>query len=197
VGRRSYHRSNRPTPWCALVQVGQDALTPHVGEAHQLVFDLLVPARLEERRAQVSELECGARVDLPLLLRIAERGWSVPIRNPNQAYQVWADAFNSGDIEALKSLYTPDAIFMAEPGRQVQGREAIGATYEKFVSMKVPITLEMFDVAVADDIAQTRGRWTMRGTSADGQPVDSGGTLAEVWKRQPDGNWLLMIDSAW
>jgi uncharacterized protein (TIGR02246 family) len=122
----------------------------------------------------------------------------VPIRDPNQAYQVWADAFNSGDIEAVMALYMPDAIYMAEPGRQVSGKEAIRAVYTQLVSLKVPITLELLDFAVVGDIAQTRGRWSMRGTSADGQPVDMGSsTLAEVLKRQPDGTWLVMIDSAW
>jgi uncharacterized protein (TIGR02246 family) len=122
----------------------------------------------------------------------------VPIRDPKQGYQVWADAFNSGDIEALMAFYTPDAIYMAEPGRQVSGKEAIRATYQEVMSLKVPITLEMLDIAVVGDIAQTRGRWSMRGTSADGQPVGMGSsTLAEVWKRQPDGTWLVMIDGAW
>jgi uncharacterized protein (TIGR02246 family) len=123
-------------------------------------------------------------------------GLAVPIRGPPNSGGIrsWTDAFNSGDIEALMALYMPDAIYMAEPGRQVSGKEAIRATYQEFVSLKVPITLEMLDIAVVDDIAQTRGRWTMRGTSADGQSVDLGGTTADVLKRQPDGTWLLMID---
>ena len=121
----------------------------------------------------------------------------MPIRDPSHAYQVWADAFNSGDLEALMALYMPDAILMAEPGRQVNGKEAIRAVYAEFLSLKVPITLELLDFAVVEDIAQTRGRWALRGTGADGQPVDLSGTNADVLKRQPDGTWLVMIDIAW
>jgi uncharacterized protein (TIGR02246 family) len=92
----------------------------------------------------------------------------VPIRDPNQGYQVWADAFNSGDIEALVALYMPDAIFMVEPGRYVSGKEAICPALEGLLALKVPITIGPLDVAVVGDIAQARGPWALRGTGADG-----------------------------
>jgi uncharacterized protein (TIGR02246 family) len=111
----------------------------------------------------------------------------------NQAYRVWADAFNRGDIEALLALYAPDAIFVV-PEQQVSGKEGVRTILEGFLAPKVPLTLESLSVVTKDDLALTRGRWTLRGTGADGQPVDMGGDTAEIWKRQPDGTWLLIID---
>jgi uncharacterized protein (TIGR02246 family) len=122
---------------------------------------------------------------------------AVPIREPEQGFQVFTDAFNRGDIEALVALYMPNANFMVEPGRQVSGKDAIRAALEGLLSYGVPVAIEPLSLAVVDDIAQARGRWVLRGTSADGQPVDVGGTTADVLKRQPDGTWLVMIDSAW
>ena len=116
------------------------------------------------------------------------------VQDPSQAHRVWADAFNRGDIEALLALYAPDAILMLQPGQQVSGKEGIRAALEGFLSLKVPLTLETLSVAVKDDLALTRGRWTLRGTGADGQPVDLGGDTAEIWKRQPDGTWLTILD---
>jgi uncharacterized protein (TIGR02246 family) len=112
----------------------------------------------------------------------------------NQAHRVWADAFNRGDTEALLALYAPDAILVVQPGQQVSGKEGVRTVLEGFLSLKVPLTLETLSVVTNDDIALTRGRWALRGTGADGQPLDMGGDTAEIWKRQPDGTWLTIID---
>jgi ketosteroid isomerase-like protein len=86
---------------------------------------------------------------------------------------------------------------VTEPGKQVSGQEAIRSALEGLLSLKVPITIDTLSILVAGDIAQTRGRWALRGTGRDGQPVDQGGITTEVWKRQPGGTWLTVIDDAW
>jgi len=122
---------------------------------------------------------------------------SVPIRDPNQGHQAWGEAFNRGDIEGLLSLYAQDAVIVPEPGKQVSGKDAIRAALEGFLSLKVPMTIETLSTVVVGDIAQTRGRWALRGTGPDGKPVEMGSATAEVWKRQPDGTWLTVIDDPW
>jgi uncharacterized protein (TIGR02246 family) len=121
----------------------------------------------------------------------------MPIRDPNQAYQAWGDAFNRGDVEALLALYAPDAIIVAQPGQQVSGKEGLRAALEGFLSLQGTMTLETRSVVVGEDIALTRGRWALRGTGADGQPLEMGSDSAEVWKRQPDGTWLTILDDPW
>jgi uncharacterized protein (TIGR02246 family) len=121
----------------------------------------------------------------------------VPVQNPSQAHQAWGDAFNRGDIEALLALYAPDAIVVAQPGQQVSGKEAIRAALEGFLSTKGTMTMETRSVVVAHDIALTHGKWALRGTGADGQPLEMGSDSTEVWRRQPDGTWLTIIDNPW
>jgi uncharacterized protein (TIGR02246 family) len=121
----------------------------------------------------------------------------VPVQDPNQAHRVWSDTFNRGDLEPLLALYAPDAILVAQPGQQVGGTEGIRAAMEGFLAAKGTITIETRSVVVADDIALTRGRWTLRGTGPDGQPMEMGGDNAEVWRRQPDGTWLTIVDDPW
>jgi uncharacterized protein (TIGR02246 family) len=119
------------------------------------------------------------------------------VQDPNQAHQAWGDAFNRGDIEALLALHAPDAILVAQPGQQVSGTEGIRAALQGFLSLKAPIQLETLSVVMKGDTALTRGRWTLHGTGADGQPLEMGGDTAEIWERQPDGNWLSVIDNPW
>ena len=121
----------------------------------------------------------------------------MPVHDPNQAHQAWGDAYNRGDIEALVALYAPEAILVAQPGQQVSGTEGIRAALEGFLALKGTMTLETRSVVVGEDIALTRGRWALRGTGADGQPLDMGSDSAEVWKRQPDGTWLTILDDPW
>ena len=121
----------------------------------------------------------------------------MPIQAPNQAHRAWSDVFNHGDIEALVALYAPDATIVSEPGQQVSGKESVRAALEGFLSLKGTITLETRNVVVAGEIALTRGRWALRGTGADGQPLEMGSDNAEVWRRQPDGTWLTIIDNPW
>jgi len=121
----------------------------------------------------------------------------MPIRDPNQGHQAWGEAFNRGDIEGLLSLYAQDAVIVPEPGKQVSGKDAIRAALEGFLSLKVPMTIETLSTVVVGDIAQTRGRWALRGTGPDGKPVEMGSATAEVWKRQADGTWLTVIDDPW
>ena len=76
---------------------------------------------------------------------------------------------------------------MAEPGKQISGQEGIRAALEGFLSLKGTMTLETRSVVLGNDLALTCGRWALRRTAADGQPLELGSDSAEVWRRQPDG----------
>ena len=119
------------------------------------------------------------------------------IQDPGQHHQAFQDAFNRGDIEALLALYAPDAIVVSEPGHEVSGKAGIRAFLEELLSMERTATIETRSVVVVGDIALTRGKWALRGTGADGQPLEMGGDNAEVSRRQPDGTWLSIIDNPW
>ena len=46
------------------------------------------------------------------------------------------------------------------------------------------------------DTAVTYGAWTLTGTSPDG-PIEMSGKGVAVLRRQPDGNWLYVVDDPW
>ena len=120
----------------------------------------------------------------------------MPAQHPEQLDKLFAEALNSGDLDALASLYEHDASLSPQAGQVVTGTEAIRGALSAFVGMKPTITLTTKTVARTGDIALTSAKWELTGTGPDGNPIKMGGQSAEVSRRQPDGNWLFVIDSA-
>ena len=120
----------------------------------------------------------------------------MPAQHPEQLDKLFAEALNSGDLDALASLYEHDASLSPQAGQVVTGTEAIRGALSAFVGMKPTITLTTRTVARTRDIALTSAKWELTGTGPDGNPIKMGGQSAEVSRRQPDGNWLFVIDSA-
>ena len=120
----------------------------------------------------------------------------MPAQHPEQLDKLFAEALNSGDLDALASLYEHDASLSPQAGQVVTGTEAIRGALNAFVGMKPTITLTTRTVARTRDIALTSAKWELTGTGPDGNPIKMGGQSAEVSRRQPDGNWLFVIDSA-
>lgn len=104
---------------------------------------------------------------------------------------MFVEAFNSGGIERIMALYEPGAVLVAEPGRAVNGREAIREEYAKLLEGDPRMTVETLGVYQAEDgIALMHGRWSM--TSAGGE---TSGRNSEVVRRQVDGSWLFAVDN--
>lgn len=107
-------------------------------------------------------------------------------------------AFNEGDVDTALALYEPDAVFQAEPGAPaISGGAAIREALEGFAALKPSMTSEIAKVHEAGDVALMVIRWQLRGTSPDGQPVEMGGTSADVLRRREDGNWGIAVDDPW
>ncbi len=118
----------------------------------------------------------------------------MPAQNPVELDQLFAEALNSGNLEALQALYEPEASFNPEPGAEVHGKEAIRQALEGFLAMNPTITLDTKTLAQTADIALCSARWHLTGTGPDG-PVELNGQSVEVARKQPDGSWMFIIDN--
>ena len=114
--------------------------------------------------------------------------------SPEELDQLFEEALNSGDLDALVALYEPQAVFVSEPGQTVTGTAAIREVLSGFVSMKPKIAMEVQTVGQLDNTALTSAKWEMAGTGPDGQPIEMRGHSTEVSRRQADGTWLFAID---
>lgn len=121
----------------------------------------------------------------------------MPARNPESLDQLFAEALNSGNLDALVALYEPQATLSPEPGQVVTGTKAIRESLSAFLAMKPTIALKAKTLATSGDIALTSAEWELSGTGPDDKPVKMTGQSAEVSRRQPDGSWLFVIDSPW
>jgi ketosteroid isomerase-like protein len=100
-------------------------------------------------------------------------------------------AFNAADVDALVSLYEPDAQMMSDDGGVVTGLEGIRAVWTGFTELGGSIALTTRYAVERGDIALLSNAWTFE---LDGAPVASSIT-AEVARRQPDGSWRYVIDN--
>ena len=116
---------------------------------------------------------------------------------PDQTIRLFSELLAEGDLDALVELYEPDAVFAPEPGQAISGKEAIREALKPFFALNARITATVEKTMLAGDTALVSARWTMRGTSADGEPVETGGTSADVLRRRADGSWGIAIDDPW
>ncbi len=122
----------------------------------------------------------------------------MPATQPEQLHQLFEQAFNAGDLEALMGLYEPDAALIPQPGVTVEGLDGIRDALRWFLDRKGQITLETKLVLRVGELVYLANRWSLAGgTMPDGSPAQLGATTAEVARLQDDGTWLYVIDNAW
>lgn len=118
----------------------------------------------------------------------------MPVTRPEDMARSFAEAFNSGNVDALLALYESNAVLVAQPGQLASGIDAIREALKGFLALKGKITIESRYCVRAGDTALTSSKWSLRGTGPDGKPIEMGGKSAEVVRRQPDGRWLYALD---
>ena len=92
--------------------------------------------------------------------------------------------------QAFITYAAEDAVLMRN-NDLVLGKKNISLFYENQTSKSLIWVPDFVDVALSGDLGYTYGRYTFSHTDADGKVVDSQGVFHTVWKRQPDGKWLL------
>jgi len=111
-------------------------------------------------------------------------------------HAAWIDAVNAGDLARLLGLMTGDAQFLG-PGREPMAREAFAEGFTAaHRQSRLRCVSELQDVVVAGDVAYTICRDSLGVRPAAG---GAGSALAghrmSIYRRQPDGRWLLARDA--
>ncbi len=118
----------------------------------------------------------------------------MPINKPEDAHSLFAEAFNSGDVDSIMALYEHEAMLVPKPGQVVKGTHSIREALQNFLALKGRINAETQYVIRAGDIALLRAKWNLVGTGPDGKSIEMKGNCTEIIRRQPEGNWLFVID---
>lgn len=108
-----------------------------------------------------------------------------------------SSAMELGKIEEVLAAYERGASLVVQPGKTASGpelREALNG----FIAMKPKFHMSEHEVIESGDIALHVSPWTMDAVDpATGSPVKQGGLSLAVFRRQRDGNWLMVIDNPW
>ena len=114
--------------------------------------------------------------------------------NPEQLHQLFAEALNARDVDALAALYTDNACMCPrtdEPARRGSQLRELLATY---CAMNSTMQIATRKVTSVGDTALLMSDWRVTGIASDGSAVDASGTSVEVARRGPDGAWRYLID---
>ena len=99
-------------------------------------------------------------------------------------------AISDNDPTAMARLYTPTALLFPPGAESVRGREAIQAFFDR--PRDYEIAHDISDLEVRGDMVLEFGRWTQH--TRQGGAVVRGGWYFWLWRRQPDGSWLVDHD---
>ncbi len=122
---------------------------------------------------------------------------NLPKATPEQVLQSIVDGINTGNLDALLSLYEPEAGFATQPGILTHGLAGVREGLAGFIGMKGKLDLKVTKVLQASDLALVIGVWSFTGTGPDGEPVTLAANNADVLRRQADGSWRFVIDNPW
>jgi len=117
-------------------------------------------------------------------------------RKIREVHSTWIDAVNNGDLVRLLTLMADDVVFL-NPGQAPFGRDEFSvnfpAAHQQF---RVRCVSELEEVVVAGEVAYTRSRDALSVTPrAGGEATQVAGHRITVYRKQPDGRWLLARDA--
>ncbi len=113
-----------------------------------------------------------------------------------QLHSTWIDAVNAGDLGRLVTLMADDVVFL-NPGRSALGRDGFAAAFPAaHQQARIICVSELEEVVVVGEVAYTRSRDSLSVTPrAGGETVRLAGDRLTVYRKQPDGRWLLARDA--
>ena len=106
-----------------------------------------------------------------------------PAKEPNDLERFFVERANARDVEGLVALYESDATLACGDDEVVVGQEQIRQFFITFLDNRPQLSPSIQAPALGSgNIALTSSR------------LSNGDITAEIARRQPDGNWLWVVD---
>jgi ketosteroid isomerase-like protein len=103
---------------------------------------------------------------------------------------LYVRAMNAGDVDAVLSLYTEDAVSAWDPDKPLSGVEHAEAVRE-FMAQNPTMRAQLKESYVTGDTALLVVDWSF--DMENGEPLS--GTGLDVLRKGPDGKWRYAIDN--
>lgn len=114
-----------------------------------------------------------------------------------EVFETWQRAAVEGDIDQLLPLMSEDVVFLTPGNQPMKGREAFAASFKANIP-KVGLESkgELEEVVVVGDVAYSRAHLVVTKTPTEGgAPARLTGYTLTVFRKQPDGRWVLVRDA--
>jgi ketosteroid isomerase-like protein len=110
--------------------------------------------------------------------------------------ELFVEAMNKGDLDLAMSCWDENTVFQTAPGNEpVRGTTGLRSALKDFIDTKPHLTVEELHRVEADDIVLVALKWHLTGTGPDGEPLEMGAIDSNVFRRQADGTWKILIDN--
>ena len=103
-----------------------------------------------------------------------------------------ANAFNTGNVDIVMSMYDVAGIIVPEPGKPVSGKEKFEEAIKGILSIKGKMEIKTVYCLQTGNIAVGRSEWNI----TDNDEVKISAKGIEVMKQQADGDWKIIVDHA-
>ena len=108
----------------------------------------------------------------------------------------WAEYYKAGDLDSLMTLYTDDAVVALHGQPALYGKQAV----REYFSTRIGTADTEFELdyeleEIHGDIAYIISKyWLVAENKETGETYKDAGRSLLVYKRGPDGNWLIAAD---
>jgi len=106
-------------------------------------------------------------------------------------------AVTAFDAVKAASFYTDDVIGLEADAPVIQGKENKQKEFETFLKDKPELswTPVKVEVARSGDLAYSWGKGKLSMKDKKGKVTERTAKYVSVWKKQPDGNWKIAVDT--
>jgi uncharacterized protein (TIGR02246 family) len=113
-----------------------------------------------------------------------------------EVHSTWIDAVNVGDLVCLLTLMADDVVFL-NPAQAPLGRDGFSAVLPTaHQQARINCISELENVVVVGEVTYTLSRDSLSVTPrAGGETMRLAGRRLTVFRKQPDGRWLLARDA--
>ena len=113
-----------------------------------------------------------------------------------EVHSTWIDAVNSGDLARLLHMTTDDVAFLS-PGEDAIDKDGFSTKFSAaHQQLRICCVSELMEVVIVGEVAYTRSGDSLSVSSrAGGEESRLAGDRMTIYRKQPDGPWLLARDA--
>ena len=111
-----------------------------------------------------------------------------------EAHARFLKGVEAKDDSLSASVYAEDAAIFLANAPMIQGRDQIREFHKSVLPIIREFKMKALKVEVADSLAYEVGEYTMTLQASGSPTTQDTGKFVEVFKLQPNGNWLMVVD---